>query len=87
MGLKSYEELLKESNEEFNKKVKELMKKFLHKKTSWAFSFHDRTYTGYKDKVCEFCGKTLRRRKEDLSKFYKISKKDLKKFYEENAKN
>ena len=86
MKLKNYEGLEKELNEEFDKKVKELRKKCPHKKTSWMWVFHDRCYTGYKDKVCEICRKTLRKRKEDISKFYKISKKDLKKFYEENGK-
>ena len=66
--MKSYNQL----RDEFEKKVKELQKKCPHKKASWGWSFHDmRVYIGYKIKVCEFCGKILKRRKEDISKFYK----------------
>lgn len=67
MKVKSYNQLRKE----FEKKVKELQKKCPHKKISdWIWSFHDRAYTGYKIKFCDFCGKTLKKRKKDLSKFY-----------------
>ena len=69
--MESYDQLRKE----FERKVKELQKKCSNKKISdWIWSFHDRTYTGYKIKVCDFCSKTLKKRKEDFSNFYKIVK-------------